>query len=110
MLDAAAAAVAAAAVVVAGCCWCRCGASRGGNVHAIIRRGKNERKKVEGWMRWTYPSSAFRSSFISLLLPRSLRITMRSLLSSPLRVLYSAGERERTSVAESRLRLRLSYM
>lgn len=67
MLDAAAAAV----VVVAGCCWCRCGASRGGNVHAIIRRGKNERKKVEGWMRWTYPSSAFRSSFISLL-PLSL--------------------------------------
>lgn len=71
MLDAAAAAVAAAVVVVAGCCWCRCGASRGGNVHAIIRRGKNERKKVEGWMRWTYPSSAFRSSFISLL-PLSL--------------------------------------
>lgn len=70
MLDAAAAAVA-AAVVVAGCCWCRCGASRGGSVHAIIRRGKNERKKVEGWMRWTYPSSAFRSSFISLL-PLSL--------------------------------------
>lgn len=52
----------------------------GGNVHAIIRRSKNKRKKVEGWMKWTYPSSASRSSFISLFfslfLLRSLRISI----------------------------------
>lgn len=36
------------------CCWCRARCIRGGNVHAIIRRGKNERT-AEGWIRWTFP-------------------------------------------------------
>lgn len=73
-------------------------------MHAIIRRSKNERKKVEGWMRWTYPSSASRSFFISLfpvsLLP-SFESRFCTLLPSP--PFESCVSREGMSVAESPL-------